>query len=213
MNREVFKNSLFYITIIIVVISIGATIYISHDNWIVNTITTLTTVVGVFAVWMQMQKGKKLNEGEFILNLRNQFVDNPHIFQMTLKLEKYDRSDKKINPFTEDDISDIASYMTFFEVMYLLMQRNIIKLNMVDLLFSFHFFLLINNERIQEIELLPCQDYYVDVYRLYYQWENYRRAKNLPIYGYENSILLKLRPDVLQSIKKGKKWYNPEKLY
>jgi|GEM_PF-2244896 len=205
MKNTFLKNTFFYTTIVIVVICIGATVYISHDNWYVNTITTLTTVVGVFAVWMQMQKGKKLNEGEFILNLRKQFVDNPHIFQLSLKLEKYDRSDKSVNPFTEDDISDIAAYMTFFEVMYLLMQRNIIKLNMVDLLFSFHFFLLINNERIQEIELLPCQDYYVDVYRLYYQWENYRKAKKLPIYGLENSILTKIRPDVMASIIRGEK--------
>jgi hypothetical protein len=203
MRNTGIKNFLFYFSILIVVLGIGAVVYVKQDNWIVTTITTLTTVVGVFAVWVQMQKGKKLNEGEFILNLRKQFVDNQHIFQMTIKLEKYERSDKQNNPFTEDDISDIAAYMTFFEVMYLLIKRNIIKLFMVDLLFAFHFFILINNERIQELELIPCQDYYIDVYKLYYEWITFRKDKKLPVFLEENSILNKLRPDLLEKIIKG----------
>ncbi|GHV95499.1 hypothetical protein AGMMS50293_18190 [Spirochaetia bacterium] len=205
MKNNSFKNFVFYFTIIIVILSLSAVVYIKQDNWIVTTITTLTTVVGVFAVWLQMQKGKKLNEGEFILNLRKQFVDNPHIYQMTVKLEKYERSDKKNNPFSEDDISDIATYMTFFEVMYLLIKRNIIKLFMVDLLFAFHFFILINNERIQELELIPCQDYYIDVYKLYYEWITFRKKKGLPIFLEDNSILIKIRADLLVEITGGDK--------
>jgi len=200
-----FQETFFYASVVIFALCIAALVYLTHDNWIVTTITTVTTVVGVFAIWLQMQKGKKLNEGEFILNLRTQFVDNPHIFQLTLKLEKYDRSDKKNNPFSEDDISDVAAYMTFFEVMYLLMKRNIIKLHMVDLLFSFHFFLLINNEKVQELELIPCQDYYIDVYRLYYHWTNYRKEHDMPIYNEENNILRKLRHDITDKIEKRKK--------
>jgi len=114
MKKDKIKYSVFAMCTIIVLSGIGALVLITHDNWVVTTITTLTTIVGVFAVWLQMQKGKKLNEGEFILNLRKQFVDNPHIFNLTLKLEKYDRSDKTENPFTEDDISDIAGLYDLF---------------------------------------------------------------------------------------------------
>jgi len=205
MNRDRIKVSVFAMCTVIVLSGIGALVLITHDNWVVTTITTLTTIIGVFAVWMQMQKGKKLNEGEFILNLRKQFVDNPHIFQLTLKLEKYDRSDKSEDPFNEDDISDIASYMTFFEVMYLMIKRDIIKLYMIDLLFAFHFFLLINNPKIQEIELIPCQEYYLDVYKFYYEWITYRQKKNMSIYGYENDILSKLDKKLLEQIYKRKR--------
>jgi len=205
MIKDRIKYSIFTMCAVIVLCSIGALVFLTHDNWVVTTITTLTTITGVFAVWLQMQKGKKLNEGEFILNLRKQFVDNPHLFQLTLKLEKYDRSDKKINPFNEDDISDIAAYMTFFEVMYMLIKRDIIKLHMIDLLFAFHFFLLINNPRIQEIELIPCQDYYIDVYKLYYEWTSYRKSKNMPIYGQDNDILTKIDERLLMQIYKGMK--------
>jgi len=205
MNKDTIKFSILTLCAIIVLSGLGALVYLTQNNWVVTTITTLTTIIGVFAVWLQMQKGKKLNEGEFILNLRKQFVDNPHLFQLSLKLEKYDRSDKTENPFSEDDISDIAAYMTFFEVMYLLIKRDIIKLTMVDLLFAFHFFLLINNPRIQEIELIPCQEYYIDVYRLYLEWITYRQKKNMPVYGFENNILSKLDKKLLQQIYKGKR--------
>jgi hypothetical protein len=204
MIKDTVRITVLTISAIIILSGIGALVYLTQNNWVVTTITTITTITGVFAIWLQMQKGKKLNEGEFILNLRKQFVDNSHIFQLTLKLEKYDRSDKIDNPFNEDDISDIAAYMTFFEVMYLLIKRNIIKLFMVDLLFAFHFFLLINNPRIQELELLPCQDYYLDVYRLYNEWITYRQEKNMPVYGYENNILSKLDDKLLHQINKVK---------
>lgn len=205
MSKDKMKFSIYVLLAIIILSGIGALVLITHDNWVVTTITTLTTIVGVFAVWLNMQKGKKLNEGEFILNLRKQFVDNPHLFELTLKLEKYDRSDKTVNPFSEDDISDIAAYMTFFEVTYMLIKRDIIKLHMIDLLFAFHFFLLINNPRIQEIELIPCQDYYIDVFKLYYEWTSYRQSKKLPIYGYDNNILSKLDNRLQEQIYKMRK--------
>lgn len=204
MRNDVLKNFIFNFTILVVVMSLGAVVYVKQDNWIVTTITTLTTVGGVFAVWLQMRDGKKLNEGEFILNLRKQFVDNPHIYQMTVKLEKYERSDKIENPFNEDDISDIATYMTFFEVMYLLIKRNIIQLFMIDLLFAFHFFILINNDKIQTLELLPCQDYYLDVFKLYHEWVNFRKAKNLPVFLEKDSILKAIRPDLLKKVLEGR---------
>ena len=205
MNKDRVKFSVFTMCAIIILSGIGFLVFHTQNNWVVTTITTLTTIIGVFALWLQMQKGKKLNEGEFILNLRKEFVDNPHLFQLTLKLEKYDRSDKTVNPFNEDDISDIAAYMTFFEIIYVLIKRDIIKLHMIDLLFAFHFFLLINNPRIQDIELIPCQEYYIDVYKLYYEWINYRREKNMPIYGYENNILSRIDGELLTQVCKGKK--------
>jgi hypothetical protein len=62
-----------------------------------------------------------------------------------------------------------------------------------------------SNERIQELELIPCQDYYIDVYKLYYEWTTFRKSKKLPVFLEENSILNKLRPDLLQEIIKGRK--------
>ena len=155
-------------------IASGTLVLIFKDPLIGQAITTFTAVVGACAIWFQMKKNKNLNEGEFIVGLNNQFIENQSIYSLFLKMEKFERTDKKINPFTEDDIAKIAGYMTFFEVIYSLITRKIIKLWMIDDLFAYQFFLLINNKYIQDLELLPCQEYYINVYRLADMWEKYR---------------------------------------
>jgi len=178
--------------IILSSITSGTLVMVFHDEFIGQAITTITAVIGACAIWLQMNKNKRLNEGEFIVNLNKQFTENKLTYDLFLKMEKYERTDKTKNPFTEDDISAIAAYMTFFEVIYSLISRKIIKIWMIDDLFAYQFFLLINNVRVQEIELLPCQKYYVNVFRLAKLWHEYRDQEGCSVLNDEDNILKKI---------------------
>lgn len=189
------ENTITFIVIVLVVIASftsGAIVIFTQNNFASQAITTVTAVVGAFAIWFQMRKNKKLNEGEFIVNLNNQFIQNNYIYELFLKIEKYERTDKNHNPFTEDDISRIAAYMTFFEVIYSLIERNIIKLWMIDDLFSYQFFLLLNNARIQELELIPCEDFYINVFKFYRMWKDYRVKQGSKILNDQDCVLKKI---------------------
>jgi len=183
-----------FIILLVVVISIvsGTFVFVTKDQYASQAITTVTAVVGVFAIWFQMRKSKRLNEGEFIVNLNNQFVENKNISELFLKMEKYERTDKSKNVFYEDDITKVAAYMTFFEVIFSLIERKIIKLWMIDDLFSYQFFLLLNNDRIQKLELIPCEKYYINVYKFYKMWKDYRKKHGLEILNEDNCILSKI---------------------
>jgi hypothetical protein len=182
--------------VLIAAISAGTLVIATENQIVAQAITTVTAVVGAFAIWFQMRKGKRLNEGEFIVGLNKQFIENKHIYDLFLKMEKYERTDKKSHDFTEDDIANVAAYMTFFEVIYSLIQRKIIELWMIDDLFSYQFFLLLNNEHIQNLELLPCQDFYIDVFRLYRMWKKYRLKLSKKILNERNCILNKITIDL-----------------
>lgn len=199
-NRYNYINLIVILLVVIAASTSGLLVFLSKDNFTAQAITTMTAVIGAFAIWFQMQKGKKLNEGEFIVKLNQQFLENNNIYSLFLKLEKFERTDKSANPFTEDDITKVASYMTFFEVMYLLISRNIIKLHMIDDLFAYQFFILLNNPYIQELELLPCQDYYMDVYRLASLWRKHRLKNHQQLLNDDLCILKKLKPELLAEI-------------
>ncbi|HBP26311.1 MAG TPA: hypothetical protein DD618_05100 [Acholeplasmatales bacterium] len=189
------ETTIFWIIVLLVVIAAlvsGVAVLISKDEYVAQAVTTATAVIGAFAIWFQMQKNKKLNEGEFIVNLNKQFIENKHIYDLFLKLEKYERKGNEENEFTDDDIANIAAYMTFFEVIYSLIERKIIKLWMIDDLFSYQFFLLLNNKHIQNLELIPCDTYYANVFRLYKIWKDYRKKNNDPIMHEESCILSRI---------------------
>lgn len=191
-KRDDFVTVLIVFVLVTSSVASGTLVLIYKDPLLGQAITTFTAVVGACAIWVQMQKGKRLNEGEFIVGLNKQFIENESIYRLFLKMEKYERSDKKTNPFTEDDIAQIAGYMTFFEVIYSLITRKIIKIWMIDDLFAYQFFLLINNRHIQDLELLPCQAYYVNVYRLAYMWEKYRLKNGASILNRQDRIFDRL---------------------
>ncbi|MGE4571923.1 MAG: hypothetical protein AB7E09_04175 [Candidatus Izemoplasmatales bacterium] len=182
--------------IIISSIVSGTLVLIFEDELIGQAITTITAIIGACAIWIQMKKNKSLNEGEFIVNLNKQFTENKSIYDLFLKMEKYERTDKSKNPFDEDDIAKVAGYMTFFEVIYSLIVRKIIKIWMIDDLFSYQFFLIMNNACIQELELLPCQEYYINVYKFADLWMKYRKKHDLPILNEKDNILKKLKIDL-----------------
>jgi hypothetical protein len=195
-RRESLITPIVIFILVISSITSGTLVLIYKDELIGQAITTITAVIGACAIWVQMQKSKKLNEGEFIVNLNKQFIENQSIYSLFLKMEKYERTDKQTNPFTEDDIAKIASYMTFFEVIYSLITRKIIKIWMIDDLFAYQFFLLLNNKYIQELELLPCQEYYVNVYKLADLWLNYRAKMGNSVLNIDNNILQKLTVNI-----------------
>jgi hypothetical protein len=199
------------IMVILIALSAGTWVVVSSNQIVAQAITTITAIVGAAAIWFQMRKGKRLNEGEFIAGLNKQFIENRHIYDLFLKMEKYERELAKLKKihqsnidkgekvieitnlgikyFSEDDIANVAAYMTFFEVIYSLIQRGIIDLWMIDDLFSYQFFLLLNNQPLQELELIPCEEFYIDVFRLYQFWKEYRLKRNAPILHSENCIL------------------------
>lgn len=147
---------------------------ILETSQIKEAILTSTAVIGAISIWFEMKRSKDMAEGEFITNLNESFLSNSDVKIIYKKLSDNEILDK-------DDKSSIVEYLTFFETIFILIERNVIDINIVDDLFSYRFFIAINNKYIQEYELVKDDKYYKNIYTLDYIWTEYRKNNGLEI--------------------------------
>jgi hypothetical protein len=69
-----------------------------------------------------------------------------------------------------------------------LINRDILTLDIIDNLFSYRFFLAVNNPYVQEKELVLEKDYYVGIFSIYQKWVDYKTKRNLPIVQFETAL-------------------------
>lgn len=135
---------------------------------ITDIIATATALVGALAIWFQMKRARDMEEGSFIVGLNESFLSSDGIRAIYRKLVSN-------TPLTEDDRVEIVEYLTFFETIYVLLERGLVEISVLDELFSYRFFLAVNNPDIQRLELICDAPYYKNLYALDYTWSTYRR--------------------------------------
>lgn len=181
--------------ILIVLIAFGAFYFILQwDSFFAGTlffdiIMTATAVYGVFALIFQNTRSKDLDEAQFVVSLNQEFIKNDN-YQMLLD---YLESNKALD---NNLINIAAQYLDFFEPFYVLIQRQLINIDMIDELFCYRFFAVVNNETIQKKVLTPHKRYYGNICRLHFIWKKSRlseKRKSIPLIDTDLSKL---------------KWYN-----
>jgi len=149
------------------VIGICLIFCLSDTGKIQQIIVTLTAVVGSIAIWFEMKRSKDMAVGEFITSLNESFNSNEDVKMLYKKLISNE-------PITREDQLEVVEYLTFFETIFLLLRQDIISIDFLDDLFSYRFFVAVNNKDIQKLELIPDAKYYKNIYTLDYQWRIYR---------------------------------------
>lgn len=145
-----------------------------------------TGISGIISFLIEMVRGKKLAEAEFIVNLNQMFTTNDQYRKAYTYFEEYDFENKpNIECLTN---AEISNYLTFFETFYLLIVRNIIDISMIDDLFGYRFFLAVHNPCVQARKLVKSPENFPNIYKLEKLWLNYRKKHKLPIYHEERSL-------------------------
>lgn len=159
------------VLIIIIVLSVNT---IMAGGTFGDIIATITAVIGAAAIWFEMKRSKDMAEGEFVINLNESFLNNDDVKLVYRKLISKE-------PLSEEDRLPITEYLTFFETIYLLLERGVASLPLIDDLFSYRYFLIVNDHIVQDMELIPDAQYYKNLYTLDHLWREYRRRKKLPL--------------------------------
>ena len=191
----------YYIAILIVVIVyLVASNYLNIDTFS-KRITTVTALISAVAFWLQFKRTERLNESNFIMNLNNQFIGNKDMTQVEHELELFYNhykvefagrekvSSEEVAQIhlglnmsrTSPECQKLINYLVYLESLAALVFRQVIHLDVIDDLFSYRFFLAVNNPVIQECELLPYANFYQGIFRLSEIWANRHRAVGLPI--------------------------------
>lgn len=179
-----------YAFIIILIIMLMTSSLFSKDEQmidkIISIITTVSAMIGAIAIFIQFKKDKNINQANFILNYGKYFHDvkgNDEIYE---KLEKYQSGQKDI--FNENDNMGIINCLVWCEGLSILVQDNTLELSKIDNLFSYTFFLIVNNEYIQKHELVDNAEYYKGIYALHKIWSGYKKETKQPILNEDTDL-------------------------
>ena len=99
---------------------------------ILDLLGTIISVLGLLGVFVELRSSKQLSEGSFITQLNDSFNNNERIQYLYKKLQMNDT-------ITEDDTTAIVEYLTYFETVYILLKKRVIKVSLIDDLFSYRF--------------------------------------------------------------------------
>ncbi|QTE67644.1 GNAT family N-acetyltransferase [Clostridiales bacterium] len=203
---KMYRERRYFIAIIAVVVCF---IVVSFMNWaplddITKRITTSTTLIGAVVLWLQLKRGERLNESNFIMNLNNQFVGNANMtlveheleqcynqYEAMLK-EKDNISGEELKKLrldlsqsrTSEDCQKLINYLVYMEALASLVCRRVLHLDVIDNLFAYRFFIAVNNPIVQQNEIFPYAEYYRGLFDLSKRWtdeklERYRKKEKL----------------------------------
>jgi hypothetical protein len=175
----------FFILIIVIIVVLA----FFPDSVYSDIAVTLVTVAGGFAIFFQIHKENTIAEGDFVLNINNTFCDNEMIQGVYRKLKTNDQ-------LGDSEKMGIIAYLTFFEVIYILIKKNTIDIETIDDLFRERFFLCVMNINVQALELVKLDYTYSNIYHLNDIWLKFLKKNGQMSTSLDYGIPLREAQDV-----------------
>ena len=149
-------------------------------------VTLSTAVVGAIALFLQFKRDKSINEASFLLEFWKSFSENPNLIIIQNKCDS-DINSKKTH-FVAEDYDGIVTYAQWLEALCATIKRDILSFDFIDDMYSYMFFVFVNNKYIQKREILPNLEYYNGIIEVYSLWTKYLKRKGKKIMLEENSL-------------------------
>ena len=197
------REGKYYFVIVIAVVVYWFTSFVFPLDPVTKRVTATTTLIAAVAFWLQFKRAERLNESNYIMNLNNQFIGNKNMSHVEHELELYynqyetlkgdkDRiSDEEVwsihlglnQSRRSEECQEIINYLVYLEALAALVDQQVIHLEVIDDLFSYRFFLAVNNPVVQQNELLPYADYYQGIFKLSKRWtaDHHKRGIKIPM--------------------------------
>ncbi len=182
-----------FISIILIAIGIVAMSFFDVINdTFVSIITILTAIVGAFGIWLELNKEQEINQASFILSINSDFYalgGKGTMYAADLeKMLDEDFSGVKKLKLTEEHQTMVIQYLVWVKTLSSLINRRMIKISAIDDLFSYKFFVAINNPEIQKMELIPYKTAYRGIFKAHKIWKKYRVKHGLEIYNEKTDL-------------------------
>lgn len=157
-------------------------------NWISTIVVTLATIVGGIAIWVQLRREHDLKEAEFIMEYNNNFIFDDDMTFVQKTLEDYLKGRISKEELEKIDRQKLINFLVYIEALSAMINKGVLTFKTIDNLFSYRFFLAVNNPIVQQLELIPDSEFYKGCYILHKQWTMYKKRNKLPILCEESSL-------------------------
>jgi len=181
------KNWIYFFgTVLILLYLVSLTFH--EVNEISTIFVTIASIVGGIAIWIQLKREHDLNEAKFLTEYNENFICNEKLSNIQKSLEDYSKGRIKDDVIAAINRQELINYLDYLEALSALINKDTLDLRTIDNLFSYRFFLAINNPVVQSLELIPDAEFYKGCYILHKQWTKYKKKKKLAILMEEYSL-------------------------
>ncbi len=181
------RNLIHYIGLCMVVLYIISVRF--YDVNVISTIfITIFTMVGGIAIWIQLKGERDIKEAEFLMNYHASFVSNMAFTSIQKKLEDYAKGACSADVIRNIERQDLINYLVYLKGLAALINKGVLHLRTIDDMYSYRFFLAVNNPVVQELELVPDAQYYKGCYTLHKAWKKYKLTKGLTVLQEETCL-------------------------
>ena len=190
-----------YITLMIIIVCVYLVGQCFFD-WerLTETIATIIAIIAAVAFWLEYHESKQLNEAQFIMDLNEQFISDQNLSSVEWELEKYYIKARKgeltkdfCKKFEENfdlenpkqNRQNLVNYRVHLEGIATLVDNGVIRLEAIDDLMSYRYFIAVNNPIVQKLELLEYPDYYKGCFKIYDDWVTALQGQHVVIPMYD----------------------------
>ncbi|MBQ7917438.1 MAG: hypothetical protein IJ310_01325 [Clostridia bacterium] len=189
--RNASKVSFISIILISIAVVTMSVFEVINDTF-VSLITIITAIVGAFGIWLELNKEQEINQASFILSINSDFYalgGKGTMYAADLeKMLDEDFSGVKKLELTKEHQTMVIQYLVWVKTLSSLINRRMIKISAIDDLFSYKFFVAINNPEIQKMELIPYKTAYRGIFKAHKIWKKYREKHGLEIYNEKTDL-------------------------
>lgn len=189
------SNAILIISTTLIVIGVIISSFLTeYSNTISTIVTTVTAIIGAVALWIQFKKDKQINEASFIVEFYQSFYEQERNIKVLNELDK--KYSQETYKSLKTMASDVLNYLTWIRTLCDLINRKVLSYESIDEIYSYKFFMILNNKEVQEMEIYKHADLYKLIYRTHKGWTLYRKKKGLStimssedlslVEGYEN---------------------------
>lgn len=157
-------------------------------EYLSTVVATAVAGLGIFGVWFQLKKESDIKEAEFLMDYNFSFLTTEKFVKMERRLENHFKGTEPL-VLAPEDRQDLVDYLVYLESLAPLILNRMIRLEVVDDLFGYRYFIAVNNPVVQEKELNPDAAYYRGCFRVYQVWRNSRKKHGLTIPLEETALI------------------------
>ena len=154
------------------------------------------------AFFLEYHQNNRVNEAQFVIDLNNQFINEGNIAAVEHDLEmyythpeermKYRAEFLKKYALEEEAHQDFVNYLVHLEGVAALVNDGVLRLSAINDLMAYRYFIAVNNPVVQEFELIPYQNFYQGLIKLFPQWAKKNKGK-MPMAETSLDAVLKAR--------------------
>lgn len=198
-NRGVRKWSYILLMVIVGCVYIVAQHFYDWER-LTETVATIIAIIAAVAFWLEYRESKVLNEAQFIMELNEQFLSDPKLSAVEWELEKYyaHYRNNDLTPECEEaferrfdmdkpERQSLVNYLVHLEGITALVNSGVLRLNSIDNLMSYRYFIAVNNPIVRKLELCDYSDYYKGCYSIYDSWVELLKRKKVEIPMYDEN--------------------------